>query len=218
MHIPPRVLVLALVSWGLLGAPARALAEDSPERKPDDGKALVHMDGDWLVTLEQQDLDEWREVCDAPCDVRLPIDAKYRTHGRGIQASAPFSLAPRGGRAELHVIPVSDSNRSTAVTLMVAGAVMMPVGILVVLGVLFNADRWTDAATPLAIAGTGLVVLSAGFISLIAGGALASVGSTKVTQPLATPKVGARSPTWNMAVAQTPSATSFVVPIFSGTF
>lgn len=95
----------------------------------------------------------------------------------------------------------------------------MPVGLLIVLGGLLSISKWEDLPRAEVLGLTGMVVVAAGLAFVVTGGILASTGHTKVTQPLSTPTVSARPPTWSTGVERAPSpGTSFVVPILAGTF
>ena len=215
-------LALALLgAGGVLGISTRARAEDTPPTPtsptPDDGKTEVHIIAPSTVSLEQRiDGDDWLEVCHAPCDVRLRVDAKYRTHGEGIKASEPFSLVSRDGGALIEVTPSSDSAHATALGLLVTGAILVPLGVVTVaLGALTD-----KLGTFVLVAGSGFTAAVTGLVMLIIGGSLLEGrGPSKVTQPVGAAAASVRSPTWTTGLERAPSsATSLVVPIFSATF
>jgi len=216
MRIPPRSLALALVASGVLAISTRARAEDAPPPPPDDGKTEVHILAVSTVTLEQLVDGEWVEVCHAPCDERLRVDAKYRTHGNGFESSKPFSLVSRNGSAVIEVTPRSDRGHAVGMALLVTGAVLLPLG-LVTMGLGIASETFL---TLLEMATCGLAATTGGLALLIAGASvLDSRRPSKVTQLSDAAAANVRSPTWTTGPERAPSsATSLVVPILSGTF
>ncbi|HEX7600530.1 MAG TPA: hypothetical protein VF316_02950 [Polyangiaceae bacterium] len=201
------------IDHGTLFKPAAPPPKPVPVApRSNDARTDVHLDGASTLTLEQQDDREWREVCHAPCDVRLLSDATYRIRSDGTRTSRPFKLSPRGGRALLQLDPQGDGSHGSGVGLVVTGALLAPLGLL-----LAGSNSGSNGSILFPI---GVVSALAGIGLLIGGGVLlGSGGSGRVRQPLADPAASMRSPTWSTGVERTASSgTTFTVPIFSGTF
>jgi hypothetical protein len=182
-----------------------------------DGKALVmvHLDAPTRVTLERRRDGKWEEVCQAPCDVRLPLDGHYRTHGEGFRISRVFELEPVGGRVVLHVEPAS-SDLGAGVVVLGVGAAVAGTGVLAFVGAIF-AYSGRDGGGAIGVAVAGLAAFGVGAVLCVVGAiVLTSRPPTKVRQPLA-PTTG-RNPTWSTGLERTQPGASFAIPLLSGTF
>jgi hypothetical protein len=176
----------------------------------------VHLDAPSEVALEVRMESGWQAVCWAPCDLRLPRDAEYRTHGDGLRPSSSFVLAPVGGSAVLHVDPASASSGAGPV-LIGLGAAVVAVGGIIGAAVLLSGLGGGSAGGD----GAGVVVLGVigggALLCAFGGAALAARARTTVTQSSA--PTASRLPTWNTGLERTPqSRTSFAIPLLSGTF
>lgn len=207
----------------------------------------VHIDADGDVILEQQVTGgrwaggEWRDVCQAPCDMSLPTNTMYRVGGPGVRSSRPFSIEGRDGKAVLEVHAASSGAFVGGIVLVSLGPLAIIVGSLVAL---VGAAENSTCSITLGGSGTcgsssgdglvagGLVTMGVGVAATIVGGVLIGTNSkTKVQQPLVsmaklsdkdilktldpTPRV----PTWNTALERTPPpSTPMVIPLYSGTF
>lgn len=221
-------LALALFgAGGVLGISTGARAEDTPAPPavaktptPDDGKTEVHIIGVSAIALERQVGDEWVEVCHAPCDERVPTAAKYRVRGPRIKASEPFSLESRDGSAVLEVTPASDRRHSVGVGLMATGAVLVPIGLIILGYGLATIHGLENLGTLLLLSVTGLGVTLDGLGLLIAGGVvLDGQRPTKVTQPDGDRAANVRRPTWITGLERVPVVgMSFVAPVLSVSF
>lgn len=218
MRIPPRSLALALVASGVLAISTRAHAANTPP--PDDGKTEVHIIAPTTVTLEQLVGSDWVEVCHAPCDERVRVDAKYRTHGEGLRASKPFSLDSRDGSALLEVTPSSERGHRAGVGLLVAGTILLPLGVVTMYLSALTLHGLNTLSTFIVVASFGLMGTMGGLGLLIAGASVLGGGRpTKVTQPDGDAAASVRTPTWTAGLERVPpSSQAFVVPILSGTF
>jgi hypothetical protein len=177
-------------------------------RPPSDAMPEVHIKGSQQLVLEQLDERAWREVCRAPCDLRLPSDRRYRISGLRVRTSRPFTLAPTDGRAVLDVEAASEGASSGGVGLIVVGSILVPIGLLVALGGSTTASY------------AGVVMSLTGLVGIIAGGVmLGGAAHTEVRQPLGGSAASVRMPTWNATLERPPpSGMSFALPVLAGTF
>jgi hypothetical protein len=206
---------------------------------------MVHIDADADVILEQQVAGgrwaggEWRDVCQAPCDMSLPTNTMYRVGGPGVKSSRPFSIEASGGKAVLDVHGASSGAFAGGIVLVSLGPLAILVGSLVALvGAAENASDCSFVSSSCSssrgdglVAG-GLVTLGIGVAATVIGGVLIGTNSrTKVGQPLAgvaklsekdilkTLGPTTRIPTWNTSLERTPPpSTPMVIPFYSGTF
>lgn len=214
---------------------------------PPPGVAMVtvHIDADADVILEQQVAGgrwaggEWRDVCQAPCDMSLPTNTMYRVGGPGVRSSRPFSIEGRDGKAVLEVHGASSGAFVGGIVLISLGPLAIIVGAGVALaGAFENSVSCSGIYSTCSsnsgdglVAG-GLVTMGIGLAATIIGGVLIGTNSkTKVQQPLIsmaklsdkdivkTQDVTPRVPTWNTALERTPPpSTPLVLPLYSGTF
>ena len=207
----------------------------------------VHIDADGDAILEQQVTGgrwaggEWRDVCQAPCDISLPSNTMYRVGGPGVRTSRPFSIEGQNGKAVLEVHTASSGAFAGGIVLISLGPLAIIVGSLVALvGAAENTTFCYSSSTSCSsnqgdglVAG-GLVTMGVGLGATFVGAVLLGTNSrTKVQQPLVT-NVAAklsdkdilktlgpttRIPTWNTALERTPPpSTPMVIPFYSGTF
>jgi hypothetical protein len=179
--------------------------------------AWVHLEASPDVVLESIVARE-APLCNAPCDVEVPLDGYYRVTGPSILPSSGFRLkALPGERVILTVDGASKAVHAGGTNTMVAGGVVAAVGAAVILylgaGVLVCAGSGGQAC-PLpsnvsVFAGLGiggLGALGAGGVVALTGYAVKAHGSTAVDQTAAAvesraPRVAKddrwlRTPTW----------------------
>lgn len=206
----------------------------------------VHIDADGDVILEQQVAGgrwaggDWRDVCQAPCDMSLPTNTMYRIGGPGVRSSRPFSIEGRDGKAVLEVHAASSGARGGGIALLVVGPIAIFVGLIVALvgaaenatscGIYSGSTCSTSSGDGL-VAG-GLITVGIGIAGTVIGGVLLGTNSSsKVQQPLVsmaklsdqdilkTQAPTPRTPTWNTALERTPPpSVPMVIPLYSGTF
>ncbi len=61
------------------------------------GSAVVHLEGDSIVSLERREGRSWVFACTAPCDAELPLSGLYRVVGPGVRATPSFRLNAQPG-------------------------------------------------------------------------------------------------------------------------
>jgi len=196
--------------WQLPAAPAPAVPLFAQ------GLAVipVHLDAPTDVTLELRRSDGWVVACYAPCNISLPLEGKYRTHGEGLRASGAFTLSPVGGRAVIHVVP-APAGGGAGFALVGLGGLVLVVGV-VILAAGFLSSFMSETHSATMLAGVG-VMAGGGVIGGLGGVLLATSKKTVVRQGDAL--TSARLPTWNAGVERTPqSGTSFAIPLLSGSF
>lgn len=204
---------------GLGWVPVSSLTPSSlvtAEPEPNDGMTSVHLDAPTGVALEMRDDRNWQQVCNAPCDIRVPLEGEYRTRGNGFRPSPAFTLKPMNGHTLVRVDAVwsSDSGGGAGVALIVLGGVVLVVGAVILL-VGAGSSLSSSSDSPALVAGAG-VMGGAALLVVIGAVVLASRPGTTVTQPKTPPT--ARLPTWNTGLERTPSGVSVAIPLLSGTF
>jgi hypothetical protein len=133
---------------------------------------------------------EWTRMCEAPCDVRVPLAWEYRIVGDGLRASRGFALEGRAGdRIVLTIDPATHAGYVGGILVTVAGGAVIFVGAIVfvigLLAALFNLDNAGEV-----VAG-GTVVVGVGIAVVYLGAKMAtSNGHTgvNVTAPRVAPR------------------------------
>jgi hypothetical protein len=120
-----RTAALALAATLAVGAPARA----------QQATVRVHVEGDPRAVLQLRWPGErhWEDVCQAPCDLRVPIDATYRVNGDGIQQSRRFRLPSTYGEARVDVAPASSDTHVFGIVAMGLGGASFVAGLMTML-------------------------------------------------------------------------------------
>ncbi|CAN5608654.1 hypothetical protein BH09MYX1_BH09MYX1_26930 [soil metagenome] len=234
---------VATVRWEVIErvdqAPRAPVVRQPPPvapSSPSSATALVHIDVDSPVILEQMngqwDGDEWHAVCEAPCDIPLPLGPSYRIAGDGTRKSKPFVLNGQTGRVTLDVRRASTGAFGGGLALVITGPIVLLVGLVVTFfGIAENqsSDYCISAGAcsthnGTSLIATGLILLGAGTVGTIIGGILLGGNSrTKVGQfgaPVAAPATGTdltRRPIWNAERSATPT-TPWTLPIIRATF
>ncbi|HLK41024.1 MAG TPA: hypothetical protein VKU41_29940 [Polyangiaceae bacterium] len=194
----------------------------------------VHVDGADGASLQQDESgdDDWKTICQAPCDQLAPLGSWYRIAGRGLIPSDDFALdAPAGGRADLRVAGASRSWRRGGEVLVGGGFLTALIGGYIlylhyVLDAIADSQgkprpTTIDPVIGFALAGAGGAVGIVGLVPVVAN------YQTTVAQsasPAQTPPASAvpASPPAASAAWSTPESRRvpppFGLPIFVGTF
>lgn len=131
-----RITMMGVVSACSLLA-NEALAQAPPSAAPAAAPApvaathpmvMVHIDSPETVSLEAQTGNDWRVVCESPCDRALSGDQTYRVNGSGLRASNAFQL-DKGGRVSLAVDPASSASHVGAIVVTVIGTLGLAPGL-----------------------------------------------------------------------------------------
>jgi hypothetical protein len=196
--------------------------------------AWVHLEGRPNLALEAvlPNETDWKRMCTAPCDRRMPIDALYRVTSPGMQTSKTVHLyAQDGEHVTVTVDPTSETTHTGGEALLILGGVGVLAG-----GILLYVDAVTSglcatpdsgcSSMPGAVFWTGIGSAAVGAVGIIAG--IKMMQPTSVEQSAGPGDVRERaaarddrykrSPIWRDALQTetTPKVTS--VPIFSTTF
>jgi len=144
---------------------------------------FVHIDSPEPVTLELAVGDKGgRAMCEAPCDMAVPLEASYRITGK-VRASRAFTIAARpNDRVLLTIDPASKGGFAGGVVMVSLGGVSMALGGLTYLvsAIIYEGTSHRTGSGGKTV---GLVMVGLG-VGAIAGGITMMVvnGSTGVDQ------------------------------------
>jgi hypothetical protein len=167
---------------------------------------LVHVESLERVDLERRSGEEWKLVCTSPCDVRLPVDERYRIAGDDVRPSPVFSLAGHGGCVDVLARPKSSGLHAIGVVMTSLGGPMILGGLILELeGALMTENDTRSAPTSsfsyggAALALFGVATLSTGLAILISNRhtKIALQGSEPAKHEAGTPWL--RTSTWRDA-------------------
>jgi hypothetical protein len=221
-------------------APAPTQPPGPPAPPPPPSAIIaVHVDGPDGAELQQDaGNDDWKTVCQVPCDKQLPTGRNYRIMGEGIRASGDFTLHADAGQRETITVSGGSKNLHTlGIVGIVLGSTVAGIGLLTVLGGYaiqagYNSDRAlgipnsNDGSGTIAVGWTmTLVGLAAGI-----GGLVLTLNNSKTTVSqdvsagagatgLANPEAFKPTPTWKEAgVLDRAAPPIFGLPLFGGSF
>jgi hypothetical protein len=116
---------------------AIALALSTPARAAESGVLVQFTADDPNATLEahaegESDGEQWRSVCVAPCEERVPAGTALRVKGESVYPSAAFYLPKGRDSVTLHANTATKSGRTVAAVAAVGGGIVFgnSVGIL----------------------------------------------------------------------------------------
>jgi hypothetical protein len=145
------------------------------------GSVIVHIESPRVVTLEKRSgrNGAWEHVCNSPCDVATPTSEEYQILGEELNASTPFLLdGSQGEKITLEVTPGYHNTGARGGWVLAGGAALIVGGVVtLVAGSKSNYVAGDDGAgtshnqnTDFIFAGS--ILLTAGIIAAIGGGAL----------------------------------------------
>ncbi len=193
--------------------------------------AWVHLQGGPNLRLEAvaQNETDWKQVCRAPCDTWVPLDAVYRVTSPGMQTSKTVHIeASDGERVVVEVDPTTEATHVAGEALIITGGVAVLTG-----GVLLYADAVSAGLCSMGGCSSSPGLLWAGLGSA-AVGAVGLIAGIRMIQPTGVEQGAAgreapgsvtsrddrfrRLPAWRepSQVGSSPTVTSF--PVFSTTF
>ena len=186
----------------------------------------VQVDPKLRIVLETHASDsaEWTAACEAPCDVKLPLERDYRVSGYGIRTSGTIHIGPTAEDSVILVVrPVSKKVNDAGLVLVGIGFVTFVVGdAMSDVFLAFEAARLADHQPPPAFAADlivpGIVIAAAGAATFLTGGAMYlttrwPTGLYQSTTP------SAPAPRWYDVSAGGPPLPSVLsMPAFSGRF
>ncbi len=100
------------------------------------GQVVVRIAAPQDVTLElkSRDTRAWQPVCNAPCNVPVPLDADYRVVGEGMRSTSTFKLVDVPGRpVDVEVEPASKASFGGGIALLSVGGAAVVIGLTVAL-------------------------------------------------------------------------------------
>ncbi len=199
-------VVVANTDRPVLPAPRAPKAAPPPPLQPDPPAmvgpfAFVHIEASGTTYLYRapHGTTDFETVCEAPCDMQLPINDDYKIGGNGTKTTARFKLNAQGGGSV--TLKVDGANWFAIIgggTLAVVGGMTSYVGLLM-------AAAGSDHSSSSDGAGT------AGLACFVIGGGVAALGvwafvrgnSTDIVQtgPKAEKDAFLRTPSWRAASA-----------------
>lgn len=103
-----------------------AFADDTIIDLPEEGGTSVHVAANVKgVTLEREFDGEWKPICTAPCDQRVPI-GQYRLGGTGLRATSPFEIS-NAGPTVLKGSMAPEGRKRTGMILTTIGSVLLAI-------------------------------------------------------------------------------------------
>ncbi|HEY1958331.1 MAG TPA: hypothetical protein VGH28_22095 [Polyangiaceae bacterium] len=180
-----------------IAAPARA----------QEATVRVHVDGDPRAVLETRYDGPWAAICNAPCDIRVPLDASYRINGDGIQQSKKFSLPSTYGVARVDVTSGDAGIHALGIVGLALGAGSMMAGLTTMIVAVFS-ESCSDCIGGFANTtepNVAWALMGAGLVAMIGGGVLVGETKTQVSLTTAEPGPAARA-------AVLPERRAIVVP------
>jgi len=205
-----------------------------PEAATPRATAWVHVHGGPNVRLEAVLADEmaWRPMCQAPCDIRVPVDALYRVSAPGMQPSKGIHLAASDGdRVVLESDLTSEAAHVGGEALMITGGgAIIAGGVLLYLdaiaaGICSTPDSGCSGSS--ALLWTGIGAAAVGTVALISGIKLfqpSSVEQSSGGAPAPVERGAARedhflrSPIWRQSTEASIAPRTTSLPIFTTTF
>jgi hypothetical protein len=223
-------------------APTQPPAPPAPPPPPS-AIVPVHVDGPDGAELQQDaGKDDWKTVCQVPCDKQLPTGGHYRIMGEGIRASGDFTLHADAGQRETITVSGGSKNLHTlGIVGIVVGSTLTGLGLLTVLvgyGIQssYNLDRSLTAGNTTTNTNDGSGTLAVGWAMTLVGLA-AGIGGlvltlnnskTSVSQDVsgsagatgaANPEAFKPTPTWKEASVLERAAPPILgIPVFGGSF
>jgi len=171
---------------------AASLASAGSARAQQEPTVRVELDGDPRTVLEMSWGDRhWQPVCRAPCNVRVPLEARYRVNGDGIQPSHRFALPSTYGAAHVAAVPASASTHAFGIVLLSLGGASFVAGLQTMLVAVFT-ESCSDCIGGFASTtepNVAWALMGGGLIALVAGGVL--VGETRTQVDVSTADVPA---------------------------
>ena len=214
--------------------PKTPKAPPAPAPPQATGSVTVHVDGADGAQLQMGATghDDWKTVCELPCEATVPAGAYYRVISEDMRPSPDFQLqAGAGGHEAIHVKAASKGSSTLGAVLAGGGGIAAYIGLLVGMtgSAAASSDRafGSDPSGDQRTATTGWVTCAAG-LGLVVGGLIMVMSNTKTTvaQDVDTRSTGLlrddafkRMPTWREASPLDRGAPSILgVPILSGSF
>jgi hypothetical protein len=137
------------------------------------GSAVVHLEGDSIVSLERREGRSRVFACTAPCDAELPLSGLYRVVGPGVRATPSFRLnAQPGEHIVVDATTASKGGFAGGIVLTSVGGFSFLLGALVLLTVATAdaADSASGGSHDDGNAGTvGLGMLVGGAVAVVVG-------------------------------------------------
>jgi hypothetical protein len=214
--------------------PAPIVVAPAPVAAPPRPMAWVHLQGGSNLVLEAvlPGQTDWKPMCQAPCDVKVPIDALYHVKSPGMELSKAIQLAAaENDHVTLTVDPTSESTHAGGEALVILGGVAILTG-----GIILYVDAVESSICDTPYSGcsgfskgvfwAGIGSAAVGAVGLGVGIKMMQPTSIEQTSGTVDPRERAaarddrfrRSPVWRDALVTDagPKATS--IPLFSTSF
>ncbi len=201
-------------------APAPTPTPAAPEPQK-----LVHIDAPRQVALERQTANPkvWIEVCQSPCDKRVPASGNYRIGGSGVRASRTFVLdAGTEDRVFIEVDPGSKGWFVGGIVITSLGGATMLIGLmLAAIGSAASSSFSTHdnslTTAGLTTAAVGALVAVGGLVALTSNSSSTATRTSVPSTAAGGNDVSKRAPTWTSSPTLG-ATTPIVLPVFTATF